>query len=64
MYIRTRRGALPVFALLLLALAPATGLRAHNPTPDLLESFGYRSIGPTRQSGRSVDLAVPRPSLA
>jgi len=27
---------------------------------DLLESFSYRSIGPTRQSGRFVDFAVPR----
>ena len=28
--------------------------------PELLEPLNYRSIGPTRQSGRFVDIAVPR----
>ena len=28
-------------------------------SPDLLKSFSYRAIGPTRQSGRFVDFAVP-----
>jgi photosystem II stability/assembly factor-like uncharacterized protein len=28
-------------------------------TEDLLEAFDYRSIGPTRQSGRFVDFAIP-----
>ena len=28
-------------------------------TPDVLKAFGFRSIGPSRQSGRFVDVAVP-----
>ncbi len=50
--------------LLLLALLPGTAVwtadaHAQSLTPEQLEAFAYRSIGPTRQSGRFVDFAVP-----
>ena len=53
---RPLRAAIPF---LLLPCLPVPGLRAQAITADLLESFTYRSIGPTRQSGRFVDFAVP-----
>ncbi|MCI0437238.1 MAG: hypothetical protein L0271_26915, partial [Gemmatimonadetes bacterium] len=55
-----RSSAIPVVSAALLAhfaLGQAAG--AQSVTPDLLKSFAYRSIGPTRQSGRFVDFAVP-----
>jgi len=54
----------PLFLALLLAVL-ATGLQwpveasAQTLTEDQLSAFNYRSIGPTRQSGRFVDIAVP-----
>ncbi len=36
-----------------------TGLSAQELDPDLLKTFTYREIGPTRQGGRYVDFAVP-----
>jgi photosystem II stability/assembly factor-like uncharacterized protein len=45
-----------------LLFGPAGGigdLTAQELSPELLKSFTYRSIGPTRQSGRFVDFAVP-----
>ena len=41
-------------------LAPAAPAAAQTVTEDHLEALEYRSIGPTRQSGRFVDIAVPR----
>jgi photosystem II stability/assembly factor-like uncharacterized protein len=38
---------------------PVPELSAQSLSPDLLSAFEYRSIGPTRQSGRFVDFAVP-----
>ena len=37
----------------------AADLAAQALSPDLLKSFSFRAIGPTRQSGRFVDFAVP-----
>ena len=59
-----RRSApfLPLASLasLLALLAPANGPElAAQDVGALLESFEYREIGPTRQSGRFVDIAVP-----
>ncbi len=56
-----RRHRLPLLGLLaglpfLGVAAPASGQTL---TSDDLEVFNYRSIGPTRQSGRFVDIAVP-----
>lgn len=47
---------LAVTALGLLAPAPSA---AQTLTEDQLSAFNFRSIGPTRQSGRFVDFAVP-----
>jgi photosystem II stability/assembly factor-like uncharacterized protein len=44
-----------LFALLLLA----SDVAAQALSPDLLKAFPFRAIGPTRQSGRFVDVAVP-----
>lgn len=38
---------------------PAAGTRGQALDQNLLKNFTYRSIGPTRQSGRFVDFAVP-----
>ena len=68
----TRKLSLPILILALLALAPA-GLQAQGKaaakakTPAavpldaaaVLKGLNFRSIGPTRQSGRFVDFAVP-----
>ncbi|MGD8276824.1 MAG: hypothetical protein PVH00_02305 [Gemmatimonadota bacterium] len=57
---RTRHRAVgALFALLLVPLVPVSELSAQSLSPDLLSAFNYRSIGPTRQSGRFVDFAVP-----
>ena len=50
-------GALP--ALLLMGLALPHPARAQQLGEELLAAFDWRSIGPTRQSGRFVDFAVP-----
>ena len=41
------------------AMMPAADAGAQTLTEDQLKVFTYRSIGPTRQSGRFVDIAVP-----
>ena len=41
------------------ALLAASDVGAQTLTEDQLKAFTYRSIGPTRQSGRFVDIAVP-----
>ena len=41
------------------AMMPAADAGAQTLTEDQLKAFTYRSIGPTRQSGRFVDIAVP-----
>ncbi|HEX9885026.1 MAG TPA: hypothetical protein VGA70_00985, partial [Longimicrobiales bacterium] len=38
---------------------PQARAAAQTPTEDLLSAIDYREIGPTRQSGRFVDFAVP-----
>jgi photosystem II stability/assembly factor-like uncharacterized protein len=49
-----------IWAALLFGLFyPAADASAQALDPNLLKSFTYRSIGPTRQSGRFVDFAVP-----
>ena len=50
-------GALAAAALVL-ALIP-TDLGAQALPPDVAKAFKFRAIGPTRQSGRFVDFAVP-----
>ncbi len=50
-------GALAAAALVL-ALIPAD-LGGQALPPDLAKAFKFRAIGPTRQSGRFVDFAVP-----
>lgn len=47
-----------LFALLLAVPAPER-VDAQTLTEDLLSSLNYREIGPTRQGGRYVDIAVP-----
>jgi photosystem II stability/assembly factor-like uncharacterized protein len=42
-----------------LGFQPPTSASAQTLTEDQLSVFQYRSIGPTRQSGRFVDIAVP-----
>jgi len=49
------RHVVPVLAWLLLA----SDLSAQALGPEVLKAFNFRSIGPTRQSGRFVDIAVP-----
>jgi photosystem II stability/assembly factor-like uncharacterized protein len=41
------------------AVLSAPPLSAQSPTADMLSTVEYRSIGPTRESGRFVDFAVP-----
>ncbi len=48
-----------LLALLGSALQPGASVLAQTLTQDQLQAFTYRSIGPTRQSGRFVDIAVP-----
>ena len=68
----TRKLTLTVLVLALLVLAPAgvlsqgrTALKAKAPVAaplaaaEVLKALDYRSIGPTQQSGRFVDFAVP-----
>ncbi len=67
----TRKLAIPVLALALIALVPAelgaqtAARKAKTPAPAgldaaaLLKGLNFRSIGPTQQSGRFVDFAVP-----
>ena len=42
-----------------LAVVPAAPATAQTLTEDHLSVFDYRSLGPTRQSGRFIDIAVP-----
>ena len=58
------QGSRPVLlGLLMTVVAPAAfsfqGVQAQTLTEDHLSAFDYRSIGPTRQSGRFIDIAVP-----
>ena len=41
------------------ALAPTSPLAAQSLSEDVLSNMEYREIGPTRQSGRFIDIAVP-----
>jgi photosystem II stability/assembly factor-like uncharacterized protein len=50
-------GAIAVLALVV-ALLPAD-LGAQALSPDVAKAFKFRAVGPTRQSGRFVDFAVP-----
>ena len=52
-------GLSALIAVMALGLQPTTNAQAQTLTEDQLSAFNYRSIGPTRQSGRFVDLAVP-----
>jgi len=58
---RSRHVFLPALLLCLLALGGVTPgeVGAQTLSEDDLTVFNYRSIGPTRQSGRFVDFAVP-----
>jgi len=53
------RSLLFAAATALLAGVPAAPATAQNLTEDHLSVFDYRSIGPTRQSGRFIEIAVP-----
>jgi photosystem II stability/assembly factor-like uncharacterized protein len=53
-----------VALLALSAIILAVDLGAQALTPDVLKAFTFRSIGPTRQSGRFVDFAVPESQTA
>ncbi|MEJ2538517.1 MAG: hypothetical protein P8188_00820 [Gemmatimonadota bacterium] len=46
--------------LALMPLAAPSPALAQTPGPETFTALDYRSIGPTRQSGRFVDIAVPR----
>jgi len=48
-----------VLSSLLLTLSIASGARAQQLSEHVVERIHYREIGPTRQGGRIVDLAVP-----
>ncbi len=56
---RRSLGLAALVAVLALGLQPPTAAEAQTLTEDQLSVFHYRSIGPTRQSGRFVDFAVP-----
>jgi photosystem II stability/assembly factor-like uncharacterized protein len=43
----------------LLSVVFATDLAAQTLSPEVLKAFNFRAIGPTRQSGRFVDFAIP-----
>ena len=49
--------AMALVVLSMLLFASDTGAQALS--PDVLKAFSFRNIGPTRQSGRFVDFAVP-----
>jgi photosystem II stability/assembly factor-like uncharacterized protein len=53
------RTALPI-ALIGVAATPAPHALAQSLSEAVLENLEYREIGPTRESGRFVDIAVPR----
>jgi photosystem II stability/assembly factor-like uncharacterized protein len=62
MNVPRRHGAVVLAAgtfALTFALLPAADVAAQSATADMLSSIEYREIGPTRQSGRFVDFAVP-----
>ena len=60
MHVQTRYCAiLTTLTGLALGLAPARHAEGQSISPELLSTFEYRSIGPTRQSGRFVQFAVP-----
>ena len=46
-------------AIILAVVVVAGDLAAQALSPDVLKAFGFRNIGPTRQSGRFTDIAVP-----
>ena len=48
-----------IIFLFCLVLVVPSDVVGQDVTEDLLKSFDYRAIGPTRQSGRFVDFAVP-----
>ncbi len=48
-----------LLAALMLLAALAADAAAQALSPDILKAFPFRAIGPTRQSGRFVDIAVP-----
>jgi len=50
-------GAVGILALLLMVVSIDLGAQALS--PDLAKTFKFRSIGPTHQSGRFVDFAIP-----
>ena len=52
-------GLVVLLAVLALGIQPPAAANAQTLTEDQLSAFTYRSIGPTRQSGRFVDFAVP-----
>ena len=56
------RASVVALSTALLAVAVAGGAPAQQLSEQLLEHFHYREIGPTRQSGRIVDFAVPDPT--
>ncbi|MGH7503973.1 MAG: WD40/YVTN/BNR-like repeat-containing protein, partial [Longimicrobiales bacterium] len=61
MYAGTRYSTIGwMLSLLAISILHTPGATAQTLTPELLSAFEYRSIGPTRQSGRFVDIAVPR----
>ncbi|MBT8397131.1 MAG: hypothetical protein HKO65_04140 [Gemmatimonadetes bacterium] len=53
------RGLAALAAVLALGLQPPETAEAQTLTEDQVSALTYRSIGPTRQSGRFVDFAVP-----
>lgn len=55
---RTVRSVALLAVVMLVALAAADAA-AQALSPDLLKAFPFRAVGPTRQSGRFVDVAVP-----
>jgi len=48
-----------VFSAAAAALAPVSPVAAQTLSEDVLSNLEYREIGPTRQSGRFIDIAVP-----
>ena len=52
--------ALGIAAVVVLAVVVFAGdLAAQTLSPEVLKAFNYRAIGPSRQSGRITDFAVP-----
>ncbi|MCJ7627805.1 MAG: hypothetical protein MUO50_05385 [Longimicrobiales bacterium] len=58
-YRRRFFGLAALFAVMALGLQPPTAAESQTLSEDQLSVFQFRSIGPTRQSGRFVDFAVP-----